>query len=444
MVGKRVWTSGPDGDKKKNGNLKPAISRFQDASNKAVEDDQREQIKNKLIDGVEREALEHYRKSKDEIKTLKSKKVRNFYESQNNSLNDWLEVDAAVRSIADDIFDSFDPDRDHDGINERSGGLQLEDEDVEAFLPKEEREKREGDAKHARIAININVVANIFLLAAKIGAVFYSSSLSLIASLADSALDLLCTLIVWSTNRIVSWRLAALQKRFPVGRKRLEPMGILVFSVLMVVSFAQILQESVTKLLPSGDHSSSMLPPIAIAALVGTVVVKGIIGLGCLRIKTTQVQALVQDCQTDVIFNTLSLLFPVIGHKVGAWWLDPVGAGLLSLFIIYDWAGTAFENVARLSGLAVDDRTQKKLMFLIWRFHPVVEGFKSLKAYHAGDGVWVEVDILLHPHTKLMKAHDISETLQYCLEGLPEVDRAFVTVDYTSSGPSGHAAMQGS
>lgn len=147
----------------------------------------------------------------------------------------------------------------------------------------------------------------------------------------------------------------------------------------MVISFAQILQESVTKLLPSGDHSSSMLPPIAIAALVATVVVKGIIGLGCLRIKTTQVQALVQDCQTDVIFNTLSLLFPVIGHKVGAWWLDPVGAGLLSLFIIYDWAGTAFENVARLSGLAVDDRTQKKLMFLIWRFHPVVEGFKTLK-----------------------------------------------------------------
>lgn len=63
-----------------------------------------------------------------------------------------------------------------------------------------------------------------------------------------------------------------------------------------------------------------------------------------------------------------------------------------------------------------------------------------------------------------MKAHDISETLQYCLEGLPEVDRAFVTVDCksffsrvrdggvqgllatpdTSSGPSGHAAMQGS
>jgi hypothetical protein len=70
MVGKRTWTSGPDGDGKKKGNLKPAIARFQDASQKAVEDDQREQIKNRLIDGVEREALEEYRKSEDEVSRL--------------------------------------------------------------------------------------------------------------------------------------------------------------------------------------------------------------------------------------------------------------------------------------------------------------------------------------------------------------------------------------
>lgn len=67
MVGKRAWTYGPDGDKKINGNLKPAIARFQDASHKAVEDERREEIKNRLIDGVEREALEHYRKSRDEV-----------------------------------------------------------------------------------------------------------------------------------------------------------------------------------------------------------------------------------------------------------------------------------------------------------------------------------------------------------------------------------------
>lgn len=191
----------------------------------------------------------------------------------------------------------------------------------------------------------------------------------------------------------------------------------------MVLSFAQILQESIEKLMPKGDHTTVNLGPLAVGAMVATIVLKGIIWFSCKKVKTTQVQALAQDCQTDVFFNTLSLIFPLVGKQLGIWWLDPTGAAILSLFIIWDWAGTAFENVTRLSGSAVDDHLFRKLIFLVWRFAPIVEGFKNIKAYHAGDGVWVEVDILLHPYTPLMTSHDISETLQYCLEGLPEVDR---------------------
>lgn len=191
----------------------------------------------------------------------------------------------------------------------------------------------------------------------------------------------------------------------------------------MILSFAQILQESVEKLLPAGDHSIVDLGALAMSAMIATIVLKGAIWFGCKRVKTTQVQALAQDCQTDVFFNTLSLIFPLIGRQFGIWWLDPLGAGILSVFIIWDWAGTAFENVTRLSGSAVDDRLGRKLVFLVWRFAPIVEGFKNIQAYHAGDGVWVEVDVLLDPYTPLMRSHDISETLQYCLEGLPEVDR---------------------
>ncbi|KAF2430394.1 hypothetical protein EJ08DRAFT_670522 [Tothia fuscella] len=446
MVGRRPFTGGNnyanDYDSNKPDSLsrrKPKAYRFEDDSSKEMEDEQREQLKNTLIDGVERDHMEKYRRTTDEIKKCSNKKLRLFYEQQNEMLNDWLEVDTAVRSIADDILESFDPDRDHDGIREGQGALQTLGEDVEAFLPEEERQLRQKEKRKAKLAININVVANVLLLAAKIGAVFFSQSLSLIASLVDSALDLLCTIIIWSTNKLVAWRMFSLQKRFPVGRRRLEPLGILVFSIIMVISFAQILQESVEKLLPSGDHSTAELGKYAIFAMVSTIVVKGIIWFGCIKIKTTQVQALAQDCKTDVFFNTLTLLFPVIGHRLNIWWLDPVGAGLLSLFIIFDWGGTAFENVTRLSGSAVDDRMLRKLIFLAWRFHPVVDGFKNIKAYHAGDGVWVEVDILLDPKTVLMRSHDISETLQYCLEGLPEVDRAFVTVDYASAGPSGHS-----
>ncbi|KAH8173652.1 cation efflux family protein [Sarocladium implicatum] len=396
----------------KGGRPHPRLWAYRDHA--ALEDARREELKDALLKGIDRNELERFRKSRGEIKEMKNKGMREFYEDQNCRLNDWLEVDAVIMAIADDVLESMNPDPDHDGENERGGELQRVAGAIGQLLPEEEQERRQKAARKAKIAINCNVVANILLLVGKGFAVLTTGSLSLLASLVDSALDLLCTLIVWTTNKLVLWRLNALKRRFPVGRRRLEPLGILVFSVIMVLSFAQILQESLGRLMKHA--SAEALSIAAIASLVATIVLKGFIGLCCRPIKTTQVQAL-----------------------ANVWWLDPLGAGLLSLYIIYDWGHTSFENVVRLSGEAADDRTVRKLTYLAYRFSPVVTGFKAITAYHAGDGIWAEFDLLLDEDTPLNRSHDIAETLQYCAEALGEVDRAFVTTDYAVSGPTGHA-----
>jgi hypothetical protein len=300
---------------------RPQLFKFRDAARTALDERRREDLKNALFHNIDRHGLEKFRKSDADLKSIKNKKVRGFYEDQNERLNDWLEVDAVVMAIADDVLESMDPDPDHDGDLERRGGLQNMDGNIAEFLPDDEKRRRAKAARKAKWAININVIANILLLAGKVVAVASTGSLSLVASLVDSALDLLCTLIIWTTNKLVGWRLDALKKRFPVGRRRLEPIGILVFSIIMVISFLQILKESVEKLAPL-EGEPEKLPYTAIGAMVATIVIKGIIGLGCYPIKSTQVQALAQDCKTDVFFNTLSLLFPFIGEKANVWWLD--------------------------------------------------------------------------------------------------------------------------
>ncbi|KAI9055147.1 hypothetical protein LZ554_000111 [Drepanopeziza brunnea f. sp. 'monogermtubi'] len=429
-----------NGTRKRSSKAKDPMYRFRDNANLAVDDQRRVEFKKKLLAAIDQDKLENFRKSEEEIEEFKSKGVRTFYTTQNDRLDDWLEVDAIVKAVSDDVLESFDPRDDNgDGVAEGGGGLQDTGGAIEPFLPEDEREKRRAAAKKATWAININVVANIVLLIAKSVAALSSSSLSLIASLVDSALDLLCTGIVFTTSKLVQWKIGRLRRKFPVGRRRLEPLGILVFSILTIISFLKILEESINKLRAPGPHKASPLPPVAIAAQVATIVVKGIIGIGCSRIKTsTQVQALWQDCKTDVVFNTLSLIFPTVGYATNTWWLDPAGAGLLSLYIIYDWASTCFENVSRLTGAVVEDRVMEKLTFLAWRFSPLVLGYKSIIAYHAGDGIWVEIDILLDEKTSLEVCHDVAETLQYCAEAMPEVDRAFVSCDYTSQGPTGH------
>lgn len=136
---------------------KPAIFRFQDGANHALEDERRNQLKHKLIDSVKGDELERFRKTEEQLKNIKDKSIRHFYDNQNETLDDWLEVDSVVRSIADDILESFDPDRDHDGLREHAGNLQLQNEDVEAFLPQKEIDQRKKAGRNARRAINVGL-----------------------------------------------------------------------------------------------------------------------------------------------------------------------------------------------------------------------------------------------------------------------------------------------
>lgn len=96
----------------------------------------------------------------EQLKTIKNKKVRSFYEEQNTRLDDWLEVDMIVSSLADDVLDSMHPrDTDGDGVVEERGPLGNSGEALEPFLPDEERERRAKSAKRVRWAINVSVIA---------------------------------------------------------------------------------------------------------------------------------------------------------------------------------------------------------------------------------------------------------------------------------------------
>ena len=107
------------------------------------------------------------------------------------------------------------------------------------------------------VAIFVNLMANIFLLIAKLIVTLTSSSLSLLASLVDSSLDFLSTIIIYTVSRIVQHRDWKSRDQFPVGKARLEPLGVLVFSVIMIVSFVQVAVEAVRRLV--GNESRELV-----------------------------------------------------------------------------------------------------------------------------------------------------------------------------------------
>ena len=161
MVHKPLLTAHATPDYKPD-DLEAAISasrrkpRFKDIVNVAVHNDFHGQLKRKLKDGVDRDELEKYRKSVSELKEIKDKKVRAFYEQQNERLNDWLEVDTLVMSMANDVLDSMNPqDADGDGVAEIGGALKTTKGNIDPLLPEDEREKRRTGERRAKWAINV-------------------------------------------------------------------------------------------------------------------------------------------------------------------------------------------------------------------------------------------------------------------------------------------------
>ncbi|KAK3715376.1 hypothetical protein LTR37_007104 [Vermiconidia calcicola] len=302
-----------------------------------------------------------------------------------------------------------------------------EEEQLEVMPPDlEQEEDTSSQSRIVSIAIYVNLAANTVLLIMKVVVVALSSSVSVLASLVDAALDFLSTAIIWVTTRLISRND---QYAYPVGRRRLEPVGILVFSVIMIISFVQVGLEGFYKL-NGPDHTIVQLTAPAIAIMAATVVIKFACWLWCRLIKNSSVQALAQDAMTDVVFNIFSILFPLIGFYAKIWWLDPLGGILLSFWVIGNWAQTSTMHIRNLTGAAASADERNILLYLTMRFAKTIKKIQGLQAYHSGDKLNVEVDIVLDEGTSLRDSHDLGESLQYVLESVPNVDRAFVHMDY--------------
>ncbi|KAI0463161.1 hypothetical protein LJB42_003180 [Komagataella kurtzmanii] len=366
-----------------------------------------------------------YYKSEDDLKYYKSRSVRGFYRAQNEIINRYQQIDKLLESgIPFSLLKNYDNEdvRDGDPLNV--------DEETNLLLGY----NKESESREVFVAIILNSIINVVLLVAKIFVVLFSSSLSLMASLVDSVMDFLSTMIIYVSNSFAGKRD---KNEYPVGRSRLEPLGVLVFSVIIIVSFIQVGNESLKKLI-SGDRDVVSLDKTTISVMVFTVAAKLFAYFWCKSSKNSSVVALVEDAKTDIVFNLVSLVFPALGHWLGIWWLDPLGALLLCVYVIALWASIAFVHINNLTGSAATKIDMQTIIYLILRFSESITKITSLKAYHVGDHINVEVDVICNSKLDFKEFHDLAESIQYTIELLPYVERAFVHLDYRLGNYVGH------
>ncbi|KAK8480787.1 hypothetical protein V6N13_121816 [Hibiscus sabdariffa] len=305
------------------------------------------------------------------------------------------------------------------------------------FIPGMTKEEREDLARSETLAIRISNIANMVLFAAKVYASVRSGSLAIIASTLDSLLDLLSGFILWFTAFSMS---TPNPYQYPIGKKRMQPLGILVFASVMATLGLQIILESIRTMVSNEDefNLTKEQERWVVGIMLGVTLVKLLLVFYCRTFTNEIVKAYAQDHFFDVITNIIGLVAVLLANYIDDW-MDPVGAIILALYTIRTWSMTVLENVNSLVGRSAAPEYLQKLTYLCWNHHKAIRHIDTVRAYTFGSHYFVEVDIVLPANMALQEAHDIGESLQEKLELLPEIERAFVHLDYEFSHKPEHA-----
>ncbi|MCO5547316.1 hypothetical protein L7F22_000764 [Adiantum nelumboides] len=298
---------------------------------------------------------------------------------------------------------------------------------------------REKDPKE-NWAVNLSNIANVILLILKVYASVRSGSIAIIASTLDSLLDLLAGAILWFTKYSMSCHDVY---NYPIGKSRVQPVGIVIFAAVMATLGVQVLIEAVRQLLAhdaSSKMSTSELEWLCSIMGIATVV-KLALFLYCRSFKNEIIRAYSKDHSFDVLTNVIGLAAAILANWF-YWWIDPVGAIVLALYTITNWSKTVLENAVSLIGKGAPPEMLQKLTYMALCHSGDIQRIDTVRAYTFGSTYFVEVDIELPEEMPLKEAHDIGQSLQDKFERLPEVERAFVHLDHECSHKPEHSVSR--
>ena len=296
---------------------------------------------------------------------------------------------------------------------------------------REAREEAGSDQLKFKIAVNGSFLANVLLDILQVYGAVSSGSLSLFTTMADAIFDPMSNLTLILCNRAVN---RVDSRKYPSGKARIETAGNICFCFLMTaVSFLLIVLSA--KELADGHNADTTkfhLPSV-IAVAVALVTKLGLF-LYCwaLRNKYSQIRILWEDHRNDLFINGFGILTSVGGSKL-KWWIDPMGAMILSVLISCLWLHTAYSEFQLLIGVTADTSILQLITYISMTHSDSIVGLDTVRAWHSGPRLIVEVDIVMDERRTLKDTHDIAEELQTKLEGLPDVERCYVHVDYETS-----------
>ncbi|HEY9017814.1 cation diffusion facilitator family transporter [Thiomicrospira sp.] len=270
-----------------------------------------------------------------------------------------------------------------------------------------------------RLATYASVSVALILILVKLFGWWVTGSVSILASLLDSTLDVVASVMILFAVRLAQVP-ADSEHRF--GHGKAEPLAALAQSVFIAGSAFYLLVYAVGRLI---NPEAIQQVPLGIWIMVFSMILtSGLVLFQRYVVRQTQSTAIKSDSLhyiTDIAANALVAL----GLIVALWsfeWVDALLAIFIALFIGWSALKLAKESANQLLDIELPGEMREQIQQIILS-HRGVEGFNDLRTYRSGPNMFIQVDLELDDRMPLVKAHRIAEEVtERIQEAFPQAD----------------------
>lgn len=260
-----------------------------------------------------------------------------------------------------------------------------------------------------KLASKSAIVAAGVMVAAKFYAWFSTDSLSLQASLVDSMLDILASILNYLIIRQAT-KPADDDHRF--GHGKAEAIGGLVQTAFIAGSAAWLIIDVAHRLLE--PHPLENVGLGNIVMIISSVITVALIAFQRHVVRQTGSLAIKADSvhyETDLLTNIGVLISLNISAYFGWLWFDAlVGAGI-AIYILVTSVKIALTAVDVLMDKELDDATRDHISGIITSHHDII-GFHDLRTRTSGYHYFIQFHLDLDKDLSLWRAHAIGDEIE--------------------------------
>ena len=263
--------------------------------------------------------------------------------------------------------------------------------------------------KRAAIA---SVSVSLFLVAIKTYAYFASHSVAMLASLADSALDLFTS---WLNLIAIRSALTPADAEHRFGHGKAEPLAGLAQGAFICASALFLVIQGVGRILAPEpiDHSLEALIVmcIAIACAIALILYqrKVVARTGSVAVEADQTHYF-----GDLVTNIGVVLALLLSSLLGWTLADPLIAIAVAGIMAYTAFGVGRDSFNQLMDHELPEAERARIR-RIAHAHPAVMNVHDLKTRSAGLSTFIQLHLGLDPNMPLAEAHTISDAVEHAL-----------------------------